>query len=73
MMSQKIWKAREVEVLITCREKAAETGGFEAAKFVAAQYNFDGTLLTFLFTAEDKLNYAINCARPCSNAVSRPG
>ncbi len=56
MMSQKIWKAREVEALITCREKAAETGGFDAAKFVAAQYNFDGTLLTFLFTAEEKLN-----------------
>jgi cell fate regulator YaaT (PSP1 superfamily) len=56
MMSQKVWKAREVEALITCREKAAEIGGFEAAKFVAAQYNFDGTLLTFLFTAEEKLN-----------------
>ena len=55
-MSQKLWQAREVEALINCREKAAELGGFKDAKFIAAQYNFDGTLLTFLFTAEDKLN-----------------
>ena len=58
LMSQKLWKAREVEVLIICREKAAELGGFEGTKFVAAQYNFDGTLLAFLFTAEEKLNTA---------------
>ena len=56
MMSQKLWKAREVEALIVCREKAAEIGGYENAKFVAAQYNFDGSLLTFLFSAEDKIN-----------------
>ena len=56
LMSDKLWKAREVEALITCREKAAEFGGFENAKFVQAQYNFDGSLLTVLYTAEDKLN-----------------
>ncbi|RPI93254.1 MAG: hypothetical protein EHM39_12980, partial [Chloroflexi bacterium] len=56
MMSQKLWKAREVEALIICREKAAEIGGFQATKFVAAQYNYDGTLLAFMFTAEDKIN-----------------
>jgi cell fate regulator YaaT (PSP1 superfamily) len=56
LMSQKLWKAREVEALIMCREKAAETGGLTGVKFVAAQYNFDGTLLTFLFSSEDKPN-----------------
>ena len=56
MMSQKLWKAREVEALITCREKAAEIGGLGDTKFVSAQYNFDGTLLTFMFTCEDKVN-----------------
>jgi cell fate regulator YaaT (PSP1 superfamily) len=58
LMSQKLWKARETEALITCREKAAEQGGLDGAKFVAAQYNFDGTLLTFLFSSEDKPNTA---------------
>jgi cell fate regulator YaaT (PSP1 superfamily) len=58
LMSQKLWKAREVEALINCREKAAELGDFNDVKFIAAQYNFDGTLLTVLFSAEDKLNTA---------------
>lgn len=56
LMSQKLWKARETEALITCREKAAEIGGLDGVKFVAAQYNFDGTLLTFLYSSEDKPN-----------------
>ncbi|MBN2306226.1 MAG: hypothetical protein JXQ72_17220 [Anaerolineae bacterium] len=56
LMQQKNWQTREPEALITCREKAAELGGFENAKFVAAQYNYNGTLLTFLFSAEDKLH-----------------
>jgi cell fate regulator YaaT (PSP1 superfamily) len=56
LLSQKTWKGREAEALVNCREKAAEVGGFGDAKFIAAQYNFDGTLLTFLFSAEDKLN-----------------
>jgi cell fate regulator YaaT (PSP1 superfamily) len=58
LMSQQLWKTREVEALIVCREKAAELGGLDSAKFVAAQYNFDGTLLTIMFSAEDKLNTA---------------
>jgi cell fate regulator YaaT (PSP1 superfamily) len=58
MMSQKLWQAREVEALISCREKAAEIGEFEDTKFIAAQYNFDGTLLTFMFTSDDKINTA---------------
>ena len=56
MMSQKLWKSREVEALITCREKAAQMGGYDGVKFVAAQYNFEGSLLTFLFSAEEKIN-----------------
>lgn len=56
LMSQKLWQSREVEALITCREKAAEMGSYSNAKFVAAQYNYDGSLLTFMFTAEDRLN-----------------
>ncbi|MCD4686061.1 MAG: hypothetical protein K8S97_09010 [Anaerolineae bacterium] len=56
LMSQQLWQAREIEALITCREKAATLDGFKNAKFVAAQYNYDGSLLTFLFNAEEKLN-----------------
>ena len=58
LMQQKIWKAREAEALQTCQAKAEALGGFADAKFVAAQYNYDGSLLTFLFSAEEKLNTA---------------
>jgi cell fate regulator YaaT (PSP1 superfamily) len=50
------WEARQEDALAKCREKARQLGGFEDVKFVAAQYNYDGSLLTFLFTAEDKIN-----------------
>ncbi len=56
LMQQKIWRAREAEALQTCQAKAAALGNFDDAKFVAAQYNYDGSLLTFLFSAEEKLN-----------------
>ncbi|MBI5959229.1 MAG: stage 0 sporulation protein [Chloroflexi bacterium] len=56
LMSQKLWKGRETETLIACREKADELGGYEGTKFIAVEYNFDGSLLTLMFSAEDKLN-----------------
>jgi cell fate regulator YaaT (PSP1 superfamily) len=56
MLSQKQWKARQPAALASCQEKADELGGFENAKFIEAQYNYDGTLLTFLFSAEEKVN-----------------
>lgn len=49
------WEAKQAEALDICREKAGELGTFAEVKFVAAQYNYDGSLLTFLFTAEQKI------------------
>jgi cell fate regulator YaaT (PSP1 superfamily) len=50
------WEQQENEALERCKTRAHELGGFKEAKFVAAHYNYDGTMLTFLFTAEDKIN-----------------
>lgn len=50
------WEAKQPEALVICREKAKELGGFDEVKFVAAQYNYDGTVLMFLFSAEDKID-----------------
>ena len=50
------WEMQQDDALTVCREKARKIGGFNEVKFVAALYNYDGTLLTFLFTAEDKVN-----------------
>jgi cell fate regulator YaaT (PSP1 superfamily) len=50
------WEARQDEALGICTQKARELGGFNDVKFVAALYNYDGSLLTFLYSAEDKTN-----------------
>lgn len=51
-------EAKEPEALVLCREKAHEIRGYDDVKFIAAQYNYDGTFLTFLFTAENRVNTA---------------
>lgn len=50
------WEAQQDAALAVCQQKAAQMGGFNEVKFVAAQYNYDGSLLTFMYTAEDKVN-----------------
>jgi cell fate regulator YaaT (PSP1 superfamily) len=50
------WEMKQDEALLKCQEKAKQLGGFDGVRFVAAQYNYDGSMLTFLFTAEDKVN-----------------
>ncbi|MCC7208915.1 MAG: stage 0 sporulation protein [Anaerolineae bacterium] len=51
------WEDRQVEALIEVREAAAQMGGYEQCKFLATQYNYDGSLLTVLYSTEDsKLN-----------------
>ena len=52
------WEGKQPQALEVCQNKAFEIGGFHDVKFVAAQYNYDGTMLTFLFSAEQKVNTA---------------
>lgn len=47
------WEAKQVQTLIECRELAAHMGGYEDCKFLAAQYNFDGSMLTIMYSAEE--------------------
>ncbi len=56
LLLKQYWEEKQDQALARCREKAAQIGGFDNVKFVAAHYNYDGSLLTFLFTAEDKVN-----------------
>ncbi|MBC7264508.1 MAG: stage 0 sporulation family protein [Chloroflexi bacterium] len=52
-MQQNAW--RQEEALARCREKVAEYG--LPMKVVRAEYNFDRSLLTFLFTAEKRVDF----------------
>src|SRR5438067_8257796 len=53
MMLKELWDSRQLEALIDCREKAAQLGGYDGCKFLEARYNYDGSMLTILYSAED--------------------
>lgn len=66
LVMKQVWESKELDALISCRERA-DAMGIKDAKFVQAEYSFDGSWLTFSYATENKkLN--INGLR---NALSR--
>jgi len=53
MVMKQVWETKELDALIICREKAASLK-IRDAKFVKAEYSFDGSWLTFHYTTENK-------------------
>ncbi|MCA9975152.1 MAG: hypothetical protein KC413_05355 [Anaerolineales bacterium] len=53
LVLKQVWETKELDALITCRERAAQLG-IKDAKFVKAEYSFDGTWLTISYTTENK-------------------
>ncbi len=53
------WEAQQDEALEACRESASGLRRMSEVKFVAAQYNYDGSAITFLFSAEQKIDTAV--------------
>lgn len=53
LVMKQVWEAKELDALITCREKAHDLG-IKDAKFVKAEYSFDGSWLTIHYTTENK-------------------
>lgn len=53
------WESKETAALDTCKETAANLRRLADVKFVAAQYNYDGSVITFLFSAEQKVDTAV--------------
>jgi len=47
------WQSKQTEAMINCRARASELG-LAGVKIVAAEYNFDGTRLAFLFSTESE-------------------
>ncbi|MCI0399519.1 MAG: stage 0 sporulation protein [Chloroflexi bacterium] len=66
MVMRQLWEQRELDALITCREKAHDLG-VKDAKFVKAEYSFDGAWLTFMYATENKKLDI----RPLRKALSR--
>ncbi len=53
LLLQQSWQSRQTEAMINCRARAAELG-VTGIKIVAADYNYDGTRLAFLFSTDSE-------------------
>lgn len=53
LVMKQVWEAKELDTLITCRERANALG-IKDARFVKAEYSFDGSWLTFYYSTENK-------------------
>ena len=53
LVLQQVWQAKELDALISCRERSANLG-ITDAKFLKAEYSFDGSWLTILYSTENK-------------------
>lgn len=51
LVLKQTWEARQLEAMINCRARAAELD-LRGVKILAAEYNYDGTRLAFLFSVE---------------------
>jgi cell fate regulator YaaT (PSP1 superfamily) len=51
LLLQQSWQARQTEAMIDCRARAAELH-LAGIKIVAAEYNYDGSRLVFLFNTD---------------------
>jgi cell fate regulator YaaT (PSP1 superfamily) len=51
LLLRRTWAQKELEAMIRCRERAAQLK-LRGVKVVAAEYSFDGTRLTFMFSTE---------------------
>lgn len=50
------WEGQQPEALVICRETASDMRQYNGVKFVEAQYNYDGSVVTFLFSADQKID-----------------
>lgn len=57
LLLRETWKAKQTEAMIECRARAAELK-LVGVKIVTAEYNYDGSRLTFLYSTEtdEKVN-----------------
>ncbi len=51
LLLQQSWQAKQTEAMINCRARAAELK-LQGIKIVAAEYNYDGSRLAFLFSTD---------------------
>src|SRR5512141_1257513 len=66
------WQSKQTEAMINCRARAAELR-LEGVKIVAAEYNYDGSRLSFLFSTESEEKVDLkSLKRDMQNIYSTP-
>lgn len=53
LVLRRMWQQKELEAMITCRERASQLG-LSGIKIVAAEFSFDGARLSFMFSTESE-------------------
>ena len=53
------WESKQAAALELCRDTAANMRRMAEVKFVDAQYNYDGSVITFLFSAEQRIDTTV--------------
>lgn len=51
LLLQQSWQSKQTEAMINCRARSAELH-LDGVKIIAAEYNYDGSRLAFLFSSE---------------------
>lgn len=51
LVMRQLWQKKELEAIISCRQKLSELG-ISGIKITAAEYSFDGSRLSFLYSTE---------------------
>ena len=59
LVLQQHWETKQEDALDLCRETASNLRRLSGVKFVGAQYNYDGTVITFLFSAEQQIDTTV--------------
>jgi cell fate regulator YaaT (PSP1 superfamily) len=67
LVMRQLWQRKELEAMINCRAKAAELK-LSDVKIVAAEYTFDGSRLSFLYSTETGEKIDLRSLR---NAIQR--
>jgi cell fate regulator YaaT (PSP1 superfamily) len=67
LVMRQLWQRKELEAIIACREKLAELK-IRGVKVVTAEYSFDGSRLTFLYSTETEEKIDLHALK---NAMQR--
>jgi cell fate regulator YaaT (PSP1 superfamily) len=71
LVERRLWQRRELEAMIECRAKASELG-MRHVKIARAEFSYDGSRLTFLFSGEGEEKVDVRDLRREMHRIYQP-